>query len=382
MKIAIMTQPLGKNYGGMIQAWALQQVLKSADHEPVTMHRQADAKGPTYHAARLGYRTLQKALGKRKAPINFERHLPDILQHTQTFIDQYLSMSEPLDSTAKLKAHFEREQYDAVIVGSDQTWRPRYSPNIDNFFLNFLQYSDIKRIAYASSFGVDEWEFTEEETQRCAPLAKQFDAISVRENSGVDLCKKYLGVEATHVLDPTLLLERQAYEALYKTKEIPERQGIYTYILDQAEWKDQVVETAKQELSKPQYSNQPKASAAYPISSKLSEYRMPTIEGWIKGFSDADFVITDSFHGTVFSIIFNKPFISLINPSRGASRFSSILGELGLMDRLVAEYDQAHIEKLLMQKIDFQKVINNLDKLKIRSMTFLNKQLEQAGSDY
>ncbi|MBA1277431.1 polysaccharide pyruvyl transferase family protein [Stutzerimonas stutzeri] len=381
MKIAIMTQPLGKNYGGMIQAWALQQVLKSAGHEPVTMHRQTDAKGPAYHAARLGYRTLQKALGKRKAPINFERHLPDILQHTQAFIDQHLSMSEPLDSTAKLKAHFEREQYDAVIVGSDQTWRPRYSPNIDNFFLNFLQCSDTKRIAYASSFGVDEWEFTEEETQRCAPLARQFDAISVRENSGVGLCKKYLGVEATHVLDPTLLLERQAYEALYKTKEIPERQGIYTYILDRAEWKDQVIETAKQVLNKPQYSNQPKASAAYPISSKLSEYRMPSVEGWIKGFADADFVITDSFHGTVFSIIFNKPFISLINPSRGASRFSSILGELGLMDRLVTEHDQIQAEKLLTQAIDYQQVGDSLKKTKRKSIVFLDKQLGQGSNE-
>ncbi|MNQ94642.1 hypothetical protein D3C85_1101650 [compost metagenome] len=70
MKIAIMTQPLGHNYGGMIQAWALQQVLKNAGHEPVTIDRRADAKGPVYHAARLGYRTLQKVLGKRHAPIN------------------------------------------------------------------------------------------------------------------------------------------------------------------------------------------------------------------------------------------------------------------------------------------------------------------------
>src|SRR5690554_1758365 len=112
MKIAIMTQPLGKNYGGMIQAWALQQVLKKAGHAPVTMDRQADARGPAYHAARLGKRTLKKALGKWNAPINFERHLPVILQRTQAFLDQHLSMSEPLDSTAKLKAHFEREQYD------------------------------------------------------------------------------------------------------------------------------------------------------------------------------------------------------------------------------------------------------------------------------
>ncbi|MFA5702705.1 MAG: polysaccharide pyruvyl transferase family protein [Advenella sp.] len=371
MKIAIMTQPLGRNYGGMIQAWALQQVLKNAEHEPVTMDRQTDAKSPAYYAARFCYHTLQKALGKRKRPISFERHLPDILQHTHAFINQHISMSEPLNSTAKLKAHFDNGQYDAVIVGSDQTWRPRYSANIDNFFLDFLQGSEIKRIAYASSFGVDEWEFTEEQTRRCAPFAKQFDAISVREKSGVYLCKNHLGVEATHVLDPTLLLGRDAYETLYNNKEIPERQGIYTYILDQADWKNQVVETAKQVLNKPQYNNQPKAVLSTLTTSNMNDYKMPSLEGWIKGFADADFVITDSFHGTVFSIIFNKPFISLINPSRGAARFYSLTDELGLSNRLLGDYDQGIVEELLNTPIDYADVKRRLGILVKESERFL-----------
>lgn len=376
MKIAIMTQPLGKNYGGMIQAWALQQVLKSAGHEPVTIDRQGDSKGAAYHAARFGYRTLQKALGKRKAPINFERHLPYILQNNQAFIEQNLSMSERLDSTIKLKTHFEREQYDAVIVGSDQTWRPRYSPNIDNFFLDFLQDSDIKRIAYASSFGVDDWEFTEEETRRCSTLAKQFDAISVRESSGVELCGKHLGVEAIHVLDPTLLVERQVYEALYKAKDIPARAGIYTYILDQAEWKGEVIETVRQRLGEPAYSNQPKASLTDLSSSKnVADYLMPSLEGWIKSFADAEFVITDSFHGTVFSIVFNKPFISLINPSRGASRFYSLCEELGLSKRLVSDFDKKTINELLDTEPDYTFIMQKLAELRKKSETFLNETI-------
>ncbi|GAA4413000.1 MurB family protein [Advenella faeciporci] len=376
MKIAIMTQPLGHNYGGMIQAWALQQVLKNAGHEPITIDRQVDAKSPAYRAARFGYHTLQKILGKRKVPINLERYLPDILQHTHAFIDQHISMSELLNSTEKLKAHFKREQYDAVIVGSDQTWRPKYSPKIDNFFLDFLQGNDIKRIAYASSFGVDEWEFTEEQTRRCAPLAKHFDAISVREKSGVALCKTHLGVEATHVLDPTLLVGREAYEALYKNKDIPERQGIYTYILDQADWKNQVVETAKQVLKKPQYSNQRKTDLSKFSKSNLDDYKMPSLEGWVKGFSDADFVITDSFHGTVFSIIFNKPFISLINPSRGASRFYSIADELGLTHRLLNSYDKNIVDELLNTPVDYANVNRKLGLLVEESERFLTESLK------
>ncbi len=366
-----MTQPLGKNYGGIMQAWALQQVLKNAGHEPVTIDRQADVKGPAYTAARFGYRALQKVLGKRKAPINIERYLPTILQQTNEFIGQHLKMSEPLNSTAKLKAHFEREQYDAVIVGSDQTWRPCYSPNIDNFFLDFLQGSDIKRIAYASSFGVEEWEYTKEQTQRCAALAKQFYAISVRENSGVDLCRDYFGVEATHVVDPTLLLERSSYEALYKNKEIHERQGVCTYILDQANWKNQVVETVKRELNEVQYYNQPKASLSEFSSSNLGDYNMPSIDEWIKGFADAKFVITDSFHGTVFSILFNKPFISLINPSRGASRFYSLADRLGLSERLFSKFDEFAVKELLSVEFHYPDISHKLMGLRRESERFL-----------
>jgi len=352
MKIAIMTQPLGKNYGGIMQAWALQQVLKEAGHEPVTIDRQPDGKSPAYNAARIGYRALRKLLGKQEGPIKLERHLPIIFGQTNGFVERNLKMSEPLNSTAKLKAHFEREQYDAVIVGSDQTWRPCYSPNIDNFFLDFLQDGDIKRIAYASSFGVEGWEFTEEQTRRCASLAKKFDAISVRESSGVGLCKKYFGVDAAHVLDPTLMVEGKVYEALYKKKDLPARQGIYTYILDQAEWKDQVVKKVKLALNKPQFSNQPaKTDLAKLSRENLDEFVLPSLEGWVKGFAEADFVVTDSFHGTIFSIIFNKPFICLVNPERGLSRFTSLLGEVEMLDRLVKGYNQYDVERILNQDV-------------------------------
>ncbi|MCQ4294870.1 polysaccharide pyruvyl transferase family protein [Pseudomonas stutzeri] len=376
MNIAIMTQPLGQNYGGIMQAWALQQLLKNAGHQPVTIDRQADAKGRTYYAARFGYRTLQKVLGKRKAPINFERHLPMILRQTNGFIEKTINMSEPLNSTAKLKAHFERVQYDAVIVGSDQTWRPCYSPNIYNFFLDFLQGSKIKRIAYASSFGVDEWEYTEEQTQRCAMLSKQFDIISVREKSGVDLCRNHLEVKAAHVLDPVLLLEKNTYEELYKDKKIPRRQGVYTYILDSADWKNQIVERAKEIFQKPQFSNQAKEKLSSIVTSNLAHYMLPSIESWIKGFADADFVITDSFHGTVFSIIFEKPFVSLINPSRGASRFYSVADELNLRCRILEGYDELSVNRLLATPIDYVDVRRRLNSLREKSTKILIEALE------
>lgn|SRR5690554_3921291 len=99
------------------------------------------------------------------------------------------------------------------------------------------------------------------------------------------------------------------------------------------------------------------------------------VESWIKGFADADFVITDSFHGTVFSIIFNKPFISLVNVKRGASRFESILGELGLSERLISGFDKNKVETLSQKNIDYHDVNRALITMRNTSKELLNKYL-------
>lgn len=336
MKIAIMTQPLGSNYGGIMQAWALQQVLKRMGHEPVTIDRQPVAQSAAYKLARLGYRTALKTLGKRKGPINLERYLPRILQHTQEFVDQHITMSVPLDSTKKLKEHFDHINYDAVIVGSDQTWRPSYSPNIYNFFLDFLEDKKIQRIAYASSFGIDQWEFNEEQTQKCAELAKKFDFISVREESGIDLCRKHLGVDATHALDPTLLLDKKDYVDLIGQARLSKKpEGIYTYFLDKSPEKIAFAQRAEKELNELAYSCQAKCSLNYHASNNISDYIMPDIKDWIAGFANAKLVLTDSFHGMVFSIIFGKPFFAIINDDRGAARFFSTANSFGLKQRIL-----------------------------------------------
>lgn len=136
------------------------------------------------------------------------------------------------------------------------------------------------------------------------------------------------------------------------------------------------METAKQVLKKPQYSNQRKTDLSGLSKSTLDDYKMPCLEGWLKGFADADFVITDSFHGTVFSIIFNKPFISLINPSRGASRFYSIANELGLTHRLLNSYDKNIVDELLNTPVDYANVNRKLGLLVEESERFLTESLK------
>ncbi len=201
----------------------------------------------------------------------------------------------------------------AVVVGSDQVWRPKYNHFLEDMFLAFTQNLNIKRISYAASFGVDEWEYTPKQTRICSALAKKFDAISVREESGVRLCKEHLGVDATWVLDPTLLLKKEDYLNLCQEVPVNDNRFMAVYVLNMNESVRESYEAIAKERN---------------LEIKLFEADAKaslTIPEWLAMFRDASYVVTDSFHGTVFSIIFEKEFKCIYNETRGAARFESLL---------------------------------------------------------
>ena len=376
MKIAIMTQPLGKNYGGIMQAFALQKILKDMHHEVVTIDYNAKQANFFYKKARLPYRLVKKVIGKRKAPINMEKNIRFITQNNKNFIDSNILQSEYIDTSNSLRKHFRKNKYDAVIVGSDQTWRPKYSPNIYNFYLQFLKAkNNIKRIAYASSLGVDEWEYSVEETKKCAKLAASFDAISVREQSGIELCKEHLGVDSTCTLDPTLLLDKEEYIVLMSEhckKESSE--GVYTYFLDSNKDKISAAQYLADALDTYTYNCQAKCSLSNLNSSELEDYKMPAVQDWLTSFYNAEFVLTDSFHGMVFSIIFNKPFLVIVNKERGAARFESLLNQIGGLKHLI--YNSTEIENNISEIKNITPLeINELNILKEHSIKFLKDNL-------
>ena len=373
MKIAILTQPLHNNYGGNLQNFALQKVLKDLGHEPVTVDRHKAIALRT--RLKLGYfKCLLLHYLKSTPKPSFKaffskKHQASIRVEISRFIDAHVTKTPRLYSDAEVKQVFSNYAFDAIIVGSDQVWRPRYSPNIYSYFLDFLPNDkSLKKITYAASFGTNEWEFTPEQTERCKQLVQQFDLVTVREKTAVNLVKVKFNKEAKFVLDPTLLLNKEEYKKFLVNQSLPTNKGIYTYILDNSDWKNQVVDTAKTKLDLDVFSNQ-----HHPET--FAEQKIPSIEGWIKGFADADFVITDSFHGTLFSIIFNKPFISLVNVNRGASRFESILGELGLMERLLSDFDKQKVLQVLESELDTANYNPKLAELKLKSRTLLKETL-------
>lgn len=105
----------------------------------------------------------------------------------------------------------------------------------------------------------------------------------------------------------------------------------------------------------------------------LKSYVHPSVDGWIKSFSDADFVVEDSFHSTVFSIIFNKPFISIVNKERGASRFYSLLSKLNLIDRIISDHNDFDWQSIY--EINYKEVNNLLERYRSESYNFLLSSL-------
>lgn len=373
-KIALLTLPLGHNYGGIIQNYALQKVLANMGQEVLTIDRRADNPHSKIKILASKYKSyFFRYFLQSKNPTYLAYN--KVYAHNLRFLKEHVNLSPAVETTGSLADYFKKEKFNVVIVGSDQVWRPKYSPDIFfNFYLDFLlKETPIRKVAYAASFGTEEWEYTEEQTKTCSELIQQFNAVSVREESGIKLCGDFLNrKEVIQVLDPTLLLEAEDYGELIGQRE--KKNGLFTYVLDDSEVIKDFIENCSKQLNLKVYSNQAKFNTNIFKSNKIEDYFMPPLEGWLQGFRDADFVITDSFHGTLFSIINQRPFISLVNLDRGASRFESILNQLGLEDRLVYDVEKFDKSKL-EEEIDYVAVKLKLNRLKDEAVNFIKSNL-------
>ena len=372
MKIGIVTLPLHTNYGGLLQAYALQTALRRMGHE--VEHLQLPAEFPSLHPAwkmPMVYckRAARKFFcGEHNIPIFMHPH-KWIRINTDAFIAYHI---HPRYLNEEGWTEELSNEYDAIIFGSDQIWRPIYAYPIEKFFGAFLGASNVKRISYAASFGTEENEYSENQQKTCAGLLKKFSAISVREKSAVAICKERFGVEAKHVLDPTMLLSSEDYIPIFEQENTPKSRGsLAIYVLDENPQIDAFIK--KQSSQKglvPLRTN----SKVENYNARLSERQQPPVENWLRSFHDAEFVITDSFHACVFSILFHKPFICIGNKSRGMSRFDSLLNMFGLANRLVDINDIAnYVEK----EIDWEHVDSILEQNREEAFSFLNHALQR-----
>lgn len=357
MKVGIVTQPLYANYGGILQNYALQQVLIKMGHEPITLDYMPSLSFGRY-ILYAGKNLLYSLIPSKRHPLKPYHHFLQRPKGFELFVDKYIA------HTSKIASYSARQllknRIEALVVGSDQVWRYQYNTEIiEDMYLAFAKGVKCRKVAYAASFGVEKWDYPEEITSIVKDFIRDFDAISVRESSAVTLCKDILEVEAKVVLDPTLLLSAEDYAPICQIIRKNEEPYLAAYVLDEDELKHYVIDSLAKEKG-------------------LAVKRMTvsnngcSVEEWLSTIRNAEYVITDSFHGSVFSIIFRKQFYTFINKGRGSDRFYTLFGDLGLMDRLL---EDSTVKLRCNEIIDYKLVYERLSLLRDRSTAFLKEAL-------
>lgn len=358
MKIGILTLPLHANIGGVLQNYALINILSQQNHNVYTLDYRI-YKHEIYKARLF---SLIRKLGLKIIIPYITKFSPKfaLLYNIRTFIDQYIPHTKPLSNTKQLQEI--SNSLDIIIVGSDQVWRKIFiSKSINIFFLDFIQNKATKRIAYAASIGTEVSEYSNEELEYINTLVEKFNAISVREESAVNLIEekfRWNCVKPSLVLDPTLLLNSQYYINLINNAhvKIREKPYLFYYILDNNESKTNTINKISSHLNVESY------------TSYNNKKITPSIEQWLSDIRNAKFVITDSYHGVIFSIIFKKQFAIILNEERGTTRFNSLVKLFSLESRILNEKT---LDSLLKDEIDYNKINRTLSKAKNESLSFL-----------
>ncbi|WP_455139454.1 polysaccharide pyruvyl transferase family protein [Thermophilibacter sp.] len=342
MNVAILSFSSSQtNYGQLLQCFALEEALRKLGHTafhvqytPRTTSKtiSAVASHPIKALAKLGdfrYLTDKIRVLRRSA-------YPD--RGFDAFRENYLRLCPPTYSSID-ELRRDPPDAEAYIVGSDQVWGfPCDDPNTEGWFLHF-GLKDVRRISYAASVGRT---LTEKEVPVFANLLSKLDHISVREDSVKRLCAR-CGFESDVVLDPTLLLSAADYESLFMDERnvCPAEAYLFAYILNIAFSRDMHWNQVREYVQSRRLSIVPVYSSGYysqyPVIAHVPPM-YPSIPQWLSLVRNAESVVTSSFHGTVFSILFERPFLSIPLPrsrtSRGGDRIETLLKSLGIEDRI------------------------------------------------
>ncbi len=365
MKTAIITLPLHTNYGGILQAFALKTVLEGLGHEVTLLDLKDKMPAPKGLKAPFVYlgRALRGAEVFREK--RYMRELPVLASMTGRFVEEHIA-PRMISSYSSVR----EGEFDAFVVGSDQVWRPLYFNKIEDAFLAFAKDWNVKRVAYAASFGTDALEYEYMQLDMCAKLLSGFDGVSVREASAVRQCEEWFDYEAAvHVLDPVMLLNMDTYIDLASSASAhPAKGKIVTYILDDADEKRHVVDFMRRVSGMDVHDV---SVHPYVNDRPMGERVVPAVEDWLAAFADSEFVVTDSFHGCVLAVLLHKRFVAVGNSRRGMARLTSLMEMFGLDSRLVHGIDPEDDGSFFLSEPDWEAVDGILASERGKSLDFL-----------
>ncbi len=333
------------NYGAMLTAYALQTAIKMLGYNPKNVF--------------------------------YEDYASEI---NKTFADKYLLLT---DRCQKEEDFILLNNFTKIfITGSDQVFRPAYCmPFLNTVFLNFVSLNN-KKTAFAASFGVDYLNFPHPKRSKIKRKflkffepyykkdsyiinkiknnLKMFDYISVRELSGIDICKKEFDCNVEYIIDPVFMLQPDDYDILINNANINYSGKICTYVLDENNDYEKFYDVISKKFNK-------------------EVVRMGKVdtspENWLSAIKNCEFIVTDSFHGVCFSLIFRKKFICIKNKDRGNARFNSLFKIFGIEHAGVYDLSSLYDRKNLFEDIDYDKVGKIIERERKKALNKLHEIL-------
>lgn len=339
-KINLLTIHWGKCYGAVMQTYATCKLLEESGHEVHVINLIHPSTKKTYKRLRKWvdlFREFQFYLFKKKYFSNLTSKSYEILYNKLPSADYY-------------------------AVGSDQVWNKDITaPFYLDYFLHFVP-NGIKRISLSSSFGKTEWNQEETLTNEVKNELNKFVAVSVREDSGVELLHDIFNISSIQLPDPTI--GYGSFDKLLPNRN-PKHQ-LFTFLFKNTLESKAIVEGCASQLHIPVYKN-----------NRLNSYFRNGPIDWLSNIANSDFVITDSFHGLALSLLFNKQFIVLCANEKKFTRLSSLLRLVKLENRFVKSFSDFENRKFeLLKHIDYSMVNKILESERRRYQLYIDKNIK------
>lgn len=348
MKIALLTIWHEKNYGAELQAYATIKLLQKFGHQVEMINirlsdmRKGNMNGKIYNLI------CKFTPGHKKFNEFWNTHIP-MTRRYKTITE--LQKDPPVA--------------DIFMVGSDQVWNPELTKDFSLlYFLNFGS-DNSKRVSFASSFGTTSWNYPEIQHE-VTQLLKRFNYITCREESGVSLLRDFFGVKSTNIVDPTLILGD------YKNL-IPntiEKNTLLYYPLGTDIELEIFANKLSEELQLIPINNNKKE-----LFLGRLEWNRTGIEEWLQNIAESKFVVTRSFHGLVFSLLFHRNFAIVATKNGRNSRIIDLLSLIGLTDRFYDTFDSLYSSKPWKKEIDYNIIDHRISIIRKNSINELKSIL-------
>ncbi len=381
MKVGIMSMQRVRNYGSFLQAYGLKKTIESLGHEvefvdykvepPLNLPKKVEQKKDA-----LLIRAVRKCCNKIKAQMPAEKHFQSMEAQKREFLYTYEEKIRPMlgiDDTM----HY-RSELDALVIGSDEVFNClQESKDVGYSKELFGKDNQAKRlISYAGSFGNTTSKRLKQYgvDKEVGSLLKEFDAISVRDANSGRVVKELTGIEPVYNLDPVLISDYSAEEV----KNIDKKDYIVVY-----GYSGRITPEEGEIIRRFAKKENKKLVCIQGTHRFCDEYVLGTPFEILAYFKNADYIITDTFHGSIFSIINNKPFVTIVRKTIGESygneeKLTDLLARLGLTDRMITDMEQ--LETLLKTPIDYEKVKEIRDAEREKSIQYLREQLDSVNN--